>query len=234
MVTRDIRTSQEQAECDVCGRTLLRGEHTETYLDGGARREVCDLCSARALHEGWIREDARLDVSPSGATERRRSLLGRLRQRRDRAAADTDAEYPETNGHRDPEPPARAPRTPVVRAPEPPREPRQVHAVPTSPDQRIATALDLFNASEHPRTVGGVARSLGAPIVAARPADDRPTRITIVVSWELSWYRYEVELSDDDPQVRSVDKGYELDELDELDQIPNAVADERGALEFVT
>jgi hypothetical protein len=104
--------------------------------------------------------------------------------------------------------------------------------VPTSSEQKLTAALELFNASEHPRTVAGVARSLGPPVVAAREADERPSRITIVVSWELSWYRYEVELSDDNPQVRSVDKGYELSELAPADQAANAVADEYGALEL--
>ena len=54
--SRDIRTNQIDIACDVCGRTLLRGEHAETFLAGGSRRQVCDLCTARAQHEGWIRE----------------------------------------------------------------------------------------------------------------------------------------------------------------------------------
>jgi len=226
MATRDIRTSGEQVECDVCGRTLLRGEHSETYLDGGDRREVCDLCSSRAVHEGWVREDARLEMSPLGAAERRRSLLGKLRQRRDRVSAGADDGHSNGNGS------GTGVREADTRGPVPPREPRQVHAVPTSSEQKVSAALELFNASEHPRTVGGVARSLGPPVVVAREADDRPSRITIVVSWELSWYRYEVELSDDNPQVRSVDKGYELAELAAADQVPNAAADEHGMLEW--
>jgi len=228
MLTRDIRTSGEQVECDVCGRTLLRGEHTETYLDGGHRREVCDLCSARARHEGWVREDARLDVTPTDSAERRRSLLGRLRERRERASNEREEASPPENGSA----PARPVRAPAPPMPATPREPRQVHAVPTSSEQKLAAALELFNASEHPRTVAGVARSLGPPVVAAREAEERPSRITIVVSWELSWYRYEVDLADDNPQVRSVDKGYELDELAPADQQANAAADEYGALEL--
>ena len=41
--TRDIKTNQLYIACDVCGRTLLRGEHAEHFLAGGERRIVCDL-----------------------------------------------------------------------------------------------------------------------------------------------------------------------------------------------
>ena len=54
--TKDIRPSTAIHVCDVCGRTLLRGEHAEVYIDGGVRRSVCELCKPRALNEGWLRE----------------------------------------------------------------------------------------------------------------------------------------------------------------------------------
>src|ERR671916_1919460 len=85
--SRDIRTIQEDIACDVCGRTLLRGEHAETYLAGGARRQVCDLCTARAQHEGWIRESGGDDLTLRQTRQdgRGRSFLDRLRARRERA-----------------------------------------------------------------------------------------------------------------------------------------------------
>jgi hypothetical protein len=48
--------------------------------------------------------------------------------------------------------------------------------------------------------------------------------------WELSWYRYEVDLSDEAGGVRREGQGDELDELSPGELEANAEADERGAL----
>jgi hypothetical protein len=251
--------------CDVCGRTLLRGERAHAYLDGATRRSVCELCTARAMQEGWVREGTERPLENGrGANDRRRSLLGRLRRRERRPAVE---EYTETDefsepgerrsllsrlrsredelaahdGESDREETAPAParmreprpaREPArERAPrEPVREPRHVRAIPTSTEQKFVAAIDAFNGSEHRRTVAGVARSLGMPTVAVRPVTDRHGLIEFVVSWELCWYRYEVDLSEDVPGVRVVGQGYELDELDPAERQPNAVADDQGAL----
>jgi hypothetical protein len=92
------------------------------------------------------------------------------------------------------------------------------------------SAIELFNASEHRRTVAGVARSLGLPVVNIAPAELRPSLVRIVVSWELCWYLYEVDLSDEVPSVRVAGQGYELDELSEAERLPNATADDLGQL----
>jgi hypothetical protein len=228
MATREIRTSSQDTVCDVCGRTLLRGERADVYLNGGTRRSVCELCKDRALHEGWVREGtvAAYDDSDS-SSDRRRSLLGRLRGRRDGGASTTSAptlrdeldsnSWSETAGNTYPE------SAPI-------REPRHVRAVPTSSEQKAVTAVQLFNASEHRRTVAGVARSLGAPGVSVAPSAGRASLVNVVVSWELCWYRYEVELSDDQPSVRVAGQGYELTELTPEELHINAVADEQGSL----
>src|SRR5918992_6302928 len=84
--SRDIRTNQTDIACDICGRTLLRGEHAETFLAGGSRREVCDLCTARAQHEGWIREAGGDELELRQTRhDGRGSFLERLRGRRERA-----------------------------------------------------------------------------------------------------------------------------------------------------
>src|SRR3954453_537505 len=283
MATRDIKTFHDTVVCDMCGRTLLRGEHAETYLAGGHRREVCDLCADRALHEGWIREDTALEsLEPKDRSDRRRSLFGRLRQRRERAldrgagrraprapedlppdgyeAYEPDDAYeprdpvaygggpeyepePEAELEYEPEPPPaepepepgppprrpwRRPAPELDESPVAPRPDRHVRAVPAGTEHRIAAALELFNGSEHTRTVAGVARSLGPPVVSAR-ATGPGARVTIVVSWELSWYRYEVELGEDG-NVHQAAQGYELEELDPDERTQTAAADEYGRL----
>jgi hypothetical protein len=280
--TRAIRTSTPQTACDVCGRTLLRGERSEIYLAGGSRHAVCELCTSRALHGGWVREGTVPEFGPVGDRgDRRRSLLGRRRSRR-RPEVESDAEprlldpipapgqagSPDTDSFAVPEPdsglagdpqadpepargsvpdwpdpPARAPRRirrrrPISQRPRPDpdrdvtgsREPRHVHAVPTSVAHKVEATVELFNGSEHPRTVAGITRSLGLPDVSVHPTSPVAAIVNVVVSWELCWYRYEVDLSEAAPVVRGAGQGYELDELTELERHVNATADDLGRL----
>jgi hypothetical protein len=255
--TRSIRTSAVDTSCDICGRTLLRGERAEVYLHGGTRHEVCELCTGRAIHAGWVREGTVPAYDEAGSRgDSRRSLLGRLRSRRelepepfeddpdeefddvDQAPADWPDGGPARSGsERRPAPRRR--RSIAGRDAAPvgesardagPRQPRHVRAVPTSVENKTAAAVSLFNGSEHPKTVAGIARSLGLPDVAVYPTDPAASVVNLVVSWELCWYRYQVELSDEVPHVRVLDKGYELDELSEVDREINATADDRGRL----
>ena len=243
VATKDIRPSTAYTICDVCGRTLLRGERSEAYIDGGVRREVCELCKPRALHEGWVREGTvpTYDAGESTST-RRRSLFGRLKRRREREAAPGPADYEAFEERElEPEPPP-PPRTPPrrraretarelrKRAEESVREPRHVRAVPVGAGQKIASAIEVFNNSEHRRTVMGVARSLGAPTVSIHPNEGHSSMVAIVASWELCWYRYEVDLSEETPVMRVAAQGYELDELAPSERESNAAYDEHGAL----
>src|SRR5215208_4221399 len=234
--TTDIKTNQEDVACDICGRTLLRGEHAEGYLAAGQRRQVCELCTARAQHEGWIRESGGDDLAlrhPRGEG-RGRSFIDRLRTRRERAREVND----EIDAGEVAPPPAPTRRRERERdreeAPEPvpeaTRRPRHVRAVPTNADLKMERALEVFNASDHTRTVGGVARSLGAPEVCVRPLPERPSVVSITVMWELSWYRYEIDLSDEAGGVRRDARGDELSELSAEEQVANAAADDRGGL----
>ncbi len=225
--TRDIRTNQVDISCDVCGRTLLRGERAESYLAGGERRQVCELCTVRAQHEGWIREDGGEELTlRASRTERGRGFFEKLRARRERARE--VAEESEAAEAAAPAPEGREPQHEPP--PDLPRRPRHVRAVPTNAELKVERALEVFNASDHTRTVGGVARSLGAPAVCVRPLADRPSVVAITVMWELSWYRFEIDLSDEAGGVRRDAQGDELSELSEAEQAANAAADERGAL----
>src|SRR3954464_4110926 len=87
MERKSITTTRAAVSCDVCGRTLLRGEHADAFIANGSRRLVCELCTARAANEGWIREgaDNTLGVRRNGPRGGR-SLLERLRSRREGAA----------------------------------------------------------------------------------------------------------------------------------------------------
>ncbi len=211
MTRKDVRTSHDAVACDVCGRTLLRGEHAETYLAGESRRQVCELCTARASHEGWIRESASLEMSGGGRDRpERRPLRGRRAEAGEAEPSEEAVEESQagTRGF-DPD--------------------HRIHAVPTNGEMKAARAVELFNASDHPRTVAGVARSLGTPGVAVRPGDDG-SLVGIVVAWELCWYRYEVDLAEGPGAVRVAAQGYELAELAPADQEANAAADEQGGL----
>jgi hypothetical protein len=250
---KSITTSRETVPCDVCGRTLLRGEHADPFIANGSRRMVCELCTARAANEGWIREgaDNALGVRGRNGPRGGRSLFERLLPRRDGGARTVPAvparRAPSTNVDRiesvsraradvaeaaeEAEELAVLESAPAADAPPTgPREPRHVHAVPTNADLKMARALDVFNLSAHPRRISGVARSLGVPYVSVLPSETEGAIVSIVVAWELCWYRYEVDLADEAAGVRVSAQGAELSELTAAEQVPNAAADERGRL----
>src|SRR4029077_7273917 len=104
----------------------------------------------------------------------------------------------------------------------------------TGGEVETVRALEVFNAGEHQRRVAGVARSLGAASVTVRPlAESGSTVVAIVVAWELSWYRYEVDLGDEAAGANVTAQGTELSELPAEDCLGNAAADANGALSLV-
>ena len=94
----------------------------------------------------------------------------------------------------------------------------------------VEPAVEVFNASEFPRRLAGVARSLGAPTINVRSAEHLDSVVRIMVAWELCWYRYEVDLSEAGAETRIVAQGTELDEISREERVGNAVADASGAL----
>jgi hypothetical protein len=209
--------TEDHVSCEVCHRTMLKGERAEPYLTPSReRRLVCQLCAPRAQHEGWIREAAapEMPARPARQPERR----GLLRRRRREAREPEPA--PPAPPEREPRPGVNgeaeaddgAPLRSLIRRSRP-RSPRQVKAVPTNAQLKIGRALELFNASEHPRTVAGLARTLGAPHAGAATSTASAAEVVLTVAWELSWYQFNVDLSDGREPVRLRGQGQELSEL---------------------
>jgi hypothetical protein len=98
-------------------------------------------------------------------------------------------------------------------------------------EAEVRRALAVFNAGESPRRVAGVTRSLGAACVRAAPVTDGV--VSIVVAWELCWYRYEIDLDDEAAGVRIAAEGMELEELPAEDRVANTAADEHGMLSLL-
>jgi hypothetical protein len=228
---KELRPVHDVVACDICGRTILKGERTEAYLaPGGARHQVCDLCAVRAQHSGWIRESAAGDMPHRlPRSEPRGGLLGRMRRRRpepapqmaemDAAVGAAEAEPQEPEDQHAPPPPRPRSR---------PKDPRHVRAVPTTAEAKIERALDLFNGSDHQRTIAGLARTLGTPLVSAQPEAGQGSQVSVVVAWELSWYRYRVDLGDEGDPVMMLDKGEEIEQIDESLRDWNATLDGDG------
>src|SRR3954453_6652451 len=94
---------EEHTACDVCHRTMLRGEWAEPYLTPSReRRLVCQLCAPHAQREGWIRESAapHAPAQPQRPPERRGLRRWAARRREAAAAyADQASDLQPENGH---------------------------------------------------------------------------------------------------------------------------------------
>jgi hypothetical protein len=253
MAARTIVTSHPDVACDVCGRRLLRGEQHDVFLGGGQRRLVCELCTTRATHEGWRRETEvhpgrpRTERSPRGG-----ALLRRLRQLREpahparpvRAGGEETGEPIERGGGAEGEAEWTAIDAEWAAVDEEWDSPENVGGaiehtmdppgaiIPNQTGANVRRALEVFNAGEHPRRLAGVARALGSPTVRTTQLLES-TNVTIVVAWELCWYRYEIDPADETRGAWLAAEGMELEELPEDDRVANSVIDERGELSLL-
>jgi hypothetical protein len=241
MATRAIVTSQPDIACFVCGRRLLRGEQHQVFLVDGRPQNVCELCAPRAAHQGWQRggaEDA--EAAPERLQRNRPGLLSRLR----RAPAPRALSAAESRARR-----ARARAAAAVSPPSQPHddlsEPPPVsdagdsHAAaaiagdPPSPGAvehaALEQALEAFNLGEYPRRIAGLTRSLGVPEVSAIYDPDLNI-VTILVAWELCWYRYRVDLDDPELEARMIAEGRTLEQLRRDERVANATIGDGGAL----
>lgn len=243
--------------CSICGRTMLKGERTESYVDADrAPAYVCVLCRPSAERLGWLRSALMAEGVGVDRGDRRRQRSGLLSRRRGRGAAPSGAHPretappavqeegqaalargPEEEGRTESVPgdpdrsPARSAKDALSRLAAPSRRvPRPVRAVPSSPEARFELALDLFNASDHVRTVTSITRSLGAPSVSVGSLSGSAGDVRLTVAWDLSWYQWAVDLTDPEDPVRPLAKGAEVSELDQPARQWNAHADEAGRL----
>jgi hypothetical protein len=234
MATRAIVTSQPDIACFVCGRRLLRGEQPELFLVDGRPQHVCELCAPRAARQGWTRGDADgPEAEPEREPRIRPGLFSRLwrgqqprpRDARSRAraaatralAADRDAvaEAPALGVGGDP-----------AQAADGAGEPASPGAIEHA---ALEHGLEAFNLGEYPRRIAGLTRSLGVPEVSAIYDSDL-NLVTIVVAWELCWYRYRVDLDDPELEARMVDEGRTLEQLPRHERLANATLGDAGAL----
>ncbi|MCL2770269.1 MAG: hypothetical protein FWD42_09215 [Solirubrobacterales bacterium] len=144
--------------------------------------------------------------------------------------AEASLEQPSAEGATPQEGEPQAPQAPGAGGPA--AAPVRAQRTVVEPDA-ATRALELFNASEYPRRIAGIARALGEPSVVVRPAPGLPGRISIVVAWELCWYRYLVDTGAESGGTTTAAQGMEVVELDEADRLANAVAGEGGELALV-
>lgn len=236
MATRTIVTSQPDVACELCARRLLRGEQHEVFLADGRPRTVCELCAPRAADAGWVRErDGQATLTPIAAPRRGRGFLERLRLGSRAGEPAAEQEPPGDSAY---ERPGERPRgTRRRRQADVAAEPLAgaagaagaevpAHelgpAIPAAEASPLERAAGVFNASEFPRRMAGLMRSLGAPAVCILPAEHLLGAVRITLAWELCWYRYEVDLTTDPPQARPLEQGTELAQLSREERHANA------------
>jgi len=99
----------------------------------------------------------------------------------------------------------------------------------SEPELALVEAADLFNLSQHRRTVAGVAKSLGPPQASIIPLSGVTGEMIVTVAWEISWYQYRVSPDSAQP-VRLVERGHDIEELENSYQVWNAQLADDGRL----
>ena len=209
--------------CAVCHTRLPVGETGTEFFTAGKRESVCETCTPQAFASGWILE-SEAGIPDAPRRRRRTSVFGRLRRP---DAGKGAPEAPEPSAEPRPQPRFTGQQGRILDL----ITPRGEGPASTSTNQelKVSRALEVFNCGEEVQTVAGVARSLGTPTVTAIPVS-KSSIVTITIAWELSWYRYEVDLSDESSGARLVDRGYDQSELDGREQRDNVRTDSRGRL----
>jgi len=106
-------------------------------------------------------------------------------------------------------------------------QPFDPELLPEDPKDAVEAGLELFNESTHPRTVSGIARTLGNPHVSVVQRSHR--EVVVTVAWELSWYQYRVDMLGAQT-VTLQRRGEDVDQLDDRFRQWNAQAESDGTL----
>ncbi|MDH5281282.1 MAG: hypothetical protein OEW52_09070 [Thermoleophilia bacterium] len=91
----------------------------------------------------------------------------------------------------------------------------------------LVEAADLFNASLFTRTVQGVARALGSPLVSIVPLSGVTGEVVLTFAWEISWYQYRVVPEAPQP-IRLAERGSDMSEIEAAFMDWNAQLEESG------
>ena len=91
----------------------------------------------------------------------------------------------------------------------------------------LVEAADLFNASLFRRTIEGVAKALGAPLVSIVPLSGVNSELVLTFAWEITWYQYRV-LPEAPQPIRLADRGSEISEIEAAFTDWNAQLDDSG------
>jgi hypothetical protein len=184
--------------CAVCERTLLQGEYALRFSpDGVEFVDVCPLCQDIALDYGWVREGG--PVSPALSSTRTRKKRTRWSHL---LGVGNDGEP-----------------QPVV--------PEPVLRRLTDSEAALVEAADLFNASLFRRTIEGVARALGAPLISIVPLSGVNSELVLTFAWEITWYQYRV-LPEAGQPIRLADRGADISEIEAAFTEWNASLDDSG------
>jgi hypothetical protein len=198
-MARQLTRHSAKIICAVCDRTLLTGERAVRFSPDGY--EFVDVC---ALCSDIALEHGWVKegspTTPTVSSQRRRKRKG--------LASLFD--------------PRREPADdPVVAEP--------ILRRLSAREQQMVEAADIFNASDYRRTVGGIAKSLGAPRASIVPLSGVSGELIVTVAWDISWYQYRVTPDSAQP-VRLAERGHELADLEVTYQRWNANIEDDGRL----
>jgi hypothetical protein len=186
--------------CAICERSLLLGERAIRFAPNGVDFvDVCHLCQERALEYGWLKEGS--PTTPTVPEARRRKRRLSLSSILDGRRSSQDQTV----------------------APEP------ILRRLSDPELAMVEAADRFNASQHRRTVGGIARSLGQPKASIVPLSGVRSELVVTIVWDISWYQYRVSLESAQP-VRLAERGQDPSDLESSFGVWNAHLEDDGRL----